>query len=53
MTKDEDLKMTVRDRTVDTTDMSWQRGKSRDRQKQRQREKRGETQLYGKHMFRS
>lgn len=47
--QDEDLKVTVMDRTVDSTDTNWQRGKSRERQ--RQRERRRETHLYGKHMF--
>lgn len=33
--KDEDLKVTVMDRTVDSTDMNWQRGKSRDRDREK------------------
>ena len=35
MTEDKDLKLTAMDRTVDTTDMSWQRGKPRARDREK------------------
>lgn len=43
MTENEDLKVTVMDRTVNTTDMRWQRRKSRNRDRDREREGRRET----------